>query len=624
MKYFIYFIFSMTLVFGAGVNKKLYSENNVSHEIQRLRLLIGDNTSTDVQEQNKISIKKLFLTKIETLSLKSSADSIKSYKLPKQKKLSQKEFLKYFDDVAVHLNNKHNYEKNKEVLHKRLVSIQDHLSSLEPNEKDEIMQSQLQYAYFKWKEIINKRKLSQYKSYLQAEKEPFKKAFLKTQINVKDLEKKTDKQNVKLQNLYQSKVYLELRLEKETILVASNKVVEDDLNATSILENLSDTDKNWKYNFVLKELNMVNMKISSAIKVKNNTLILRQIKNLQDENLASYIIVRDIMGSFSADLTPKDKEMFELEMKMLEWLKYEHIGDITAFWYDFEAWSDNVYDQALTIVNTPLFYKHDKPVLFSDFLKMFFTIFLGFMLAKFYKKRVNAAQKRITFIQKQSFKIIGNIGYYIIVLVTIAISLNNIGLDLSSLSLVAGALSVGIGFGLKEVVGNFVSGIILMVERSVKIGDFVEIEGDISGNVIDIRMRSVTIKTSSNVDVVVPNSSLVQHSFTNYTLEEPVRRLSVPFTVAYGVSYEEVNDIILDALEKSTLHHIRNSKEFETEVIMSGMDERGVNYTLFVFVNTYGPNARSSFFRLVYKSLLAHKLPIPAPHLEVNISKEIV
>jgi len=622
MKFILYFIFLGSLVFGAGVNKKLYSENNVSEEIHRLRLIILNHTAKDAQEQNKISIQKLFLTKIETLSSKLPDDVIKPYKLPKTKELSQKEFLKYFDKVSITLNAMHKYENNKESLYKRLLSLHEHLSSLEPDAEDEIMEGQLQYAYFKWKEVINQRRLVQYKSYLEGEKASFKVAFLKTKIDVKSLEKKTQKQNVKLQNLYQKKVYLELRLEKETILVASAKGVNDDLNGSSLLEDLSDKDKNWKYNFVLEELEAINGKISSVIKAKNDVLILRQIKNLQDENLASYIIVRDIMDSLVVDLSPKDKEMFELEKKMLEWLKYEHIGDITAFWYDFEAWSNKLFEEAAKIVNTPLFYKHDKPVRLADFLKMFITIFFGFMLAKFYKVRVNAAQKRITFIQKQSFKIIGNIGYYIIVLVTIAFSLNNIGLDLSSLSLVAGALSVGIGFGLKEVVGNFVSGIILMVERSVKIGDFVSIEGDISGNVIDIRMRSVTIKTSSNIDVVVPNSSLVQHSFTNYTLEEPVRRLSIPFTVAYGISFEEVDEIILKALDESALKHIRDSKEFETEVIMSGMDERGVNYTLFVFVNTYGPNARSSFFRLVYKSLLEHKLPIPAPRLEVNVLQE--
>ena len=622
MKYFIYLILLVTLVFGADVNKKLYSENNVSGEIKRLRLLIADNNSADEEEQNKISIQKLFLTKIETLSLKPSKDVIKSYKLPKTKELSQKEFLKYFDDVALNLNKMYSHEKNKEALHKRLLSLKEHLEILKPDEKDEIMQGQLQYAYFKWKEVLNQRKIIHYKSYLEGEKTSFKNAFLRTKIKIKDLEKKVDKQNIKLQNLYQKKVYLELRLEKETILVASTKVASEDLNSTNLLGDLGDTDKNWKYNFVLKELKLVNSKISSAIKVKNNTLLLRQIKNLQDQNLDSYIIVRESMRALSNDLSTEDKEIFELEMRMLEWLKYEHVGDMTAFIYDFEAWSSKLYNQFLDIINTPLFYKDDRPVLLSDFLKMFLTIFLGFMLAKFYKVRVSAAQKRITFIQKQSFKIIGNIGYYIIVLVTIAVSLSNIGLDLSSLSLVAGALSVGIGFGLKEVVGNFVSGIILMVERSVKIGDFVEIGTGISGNIIDIRMRSVTIKTSAHIDVVVPNSLLVQDSFINYTLDEPVRRLSVPFTVAYGVSYEEVSEVIMKALEESKLTYIRNSSEFEAEVIMTGMDERGVNYTLFIFVRTYQTSARSSYFRLIYKTLNENGLPIPSPRLDVNIAED--
>jgi len=622
MKFFMYFILLVSLVFGADVNEKLFSENNVSTEIQRLRLVMANNTSIDPEEQNKLSIAKLFLSKIETLSTKVSESSIEAYTLPKAKRYTQKEFLKYFTTIAGHLNKKNQYEINQDRLHKRLLSIKEHLESLGPKAKNEILQGQLQYAYFKWKEKHNQNRIIEYKKYLEKEKEQFKIAFLKTDIKLKDLEKKSDKHNAKLQTLYQKKVYLELRLEKETIIIASKKGETDDLNSTSLLDELSDKDKNWKYNFVLEELENVNNKISHAIQAKNSTLILRQIKNLQDENLKAYIGVREIMTAFSADLSPQDKINFVLEMKMLEWLKYEHIGDITAFWYDFGAWTNNIYVKSLTIINTPLFYKHDKPVLLSDFLKMFLTIFIGFILAKFYKIRVNAAQKRIHFIQKQSFKIIGNIGYYIIVLATFAFSLNNIGLDLSSLSLVAGALSVGIGFGLKEVVGNFVSGIILMVERSVKIGDFVEIGSGVSGNIIDIRMRSVTIKTSANIDVVVPNSLLVQDSFVNYTLEEPIRRLSIPFTVAYGVSYEEVSEVIMKALEESKLTYIRNSLEFENEVIMTGMDGRGVNYTLFIFVETYQASARSSYFRLIYKTLNEKGLPIPTPRLEVNMTQE--
>jgi len=621
MRYFLLLFVLITSLFSADVNKKLFSENNASQEIQKIRLEVANNISTDPEEQNKISIQKLFLSKIETLATSLPKGEMAVYKLPKKDKLTEKEFLKYFDALSLTLSKMQKRKNNVAILKERLSTIKDELEKLPPDKKDKIRQGQLEYAYFKWKDIYNERALKRYKKYLMKEKVQFLSAFEKVEINDKRLKDRSNKQNLTLQKLYQKKVYLELQLEKETIALASKTKLEEnsDLNSTKLLTELDDKQKNWKFKLVQNELKKLNEQISKQIKAKNDILVLGQIKNLREKNLDNYIIYRDIMESFSHDLSANDKEMFILEQKMLEWLKYQYIDNMTAFFYDFQSWFDKVYSQFKVFIDTPLFYQNDKPVVFADFLKMFLTIILGFMLAKFYKRRVTAAQKRIGFIQKQSFKVIGNIGYYIIVLVTFAISLNNIGLDLSSLSLVAGALSVGVGFGLKEVVGNFVSGIILMVERSVKIGDFVEIGNEVSGNVIDIRMRSVTIKTSSNVDVVVPNSSLVQDSFVNYTLEEPVRRLSVPFSVAYGVSYEEVNETIMKALNESELNFVRDSKEFENEVIMADLGDNAVEYKLFVFVRTFGPNARSSFFRLIYKALNENNIPIPFPQLDVRM-----
>lgn len=625
MRYFLFLFLVAVLAFSAEVNEALYSENNTTKEIEKVRAVIASNKSTDPEMQNKISIQKLFLSKIETLATTPPEQPIGLYELPNKKLLTQKEFLAYFDHLAESLNRRKLHEENKVILSERLTSIKEHLSSLRPEQKNEIIQTQLQYAYFKWKSIYNDRSFKRLDEYLKREKGRFRISFAKTDIDTDNLEKQANKQNTELQLLYQKKDYLELRLEKEAILVASkNKEdISTDLNNTKLMDSLQDKDKNWKYDFVRKELDNINLSIAKVLNGKLSTLVLHQIKNLQEEDIESFVIVRGIMQNFSHELPASDREMFDLEQAMLEWLKYEQIGEFTAILYDFKTWVDNIYTKAIVWIEAPLFYLNDKAVRISDILVMFMTIIFGFILAKFYKRRVIAAQGHISFIQKQSFKIIGNLGYYFIVFITITISLHNIGLDLTSLSLVAGALSVGIGFGLKEMVGNFVSGIILMVERSVRIGDFVEIENDVSGNVTDIRMRSVTIRTSSNKDIIVPNSYLVQQMFTNYTLEESIRRLSVPFTVAYGVSFDQVNEVILTALKKSELNYIRDSKEYETEVIMTGMDERGVNYTLFVFVQTYGPNARSSFFRLIYKTLQEQNIPIPAPKVDVNmISQE--
>lgn len=620
MRFIVFFFLILSFVYAADVNGKLYAENNASSEIRKLKALISNKTPIDSEEQNNISILKLFLNKIETYATTPPKAPIPLYKLPSER-LTEQEFLDYFNHLATHLDRMLQHEQNKQVLSNRLLSIKGSLSDLQPDLEDDILQGQLQYAYFKWKAIYNDRSFNRYKRYLESEKPRFIKSFEKTDIDLKSIEEQDEKQNVQLQALYQKKVLLELRLEKETILAASAKKddVNSDLNQTKLLTELKDEEKNWRYNFVIKELQTVKNSISKVIGKKYDTLIFHQIKNLQNEDLENYIIVRSIMESYLHDLSASDKSRFILEQRMLEWLKYEHVGNLTAIVYDFKAWMQKVYAKVIVWIEAPIFYLNDKPVRISDILVMFMTIIFGFILAKFYKRRVIAAQGRISFIQKQSFKIIGNLGYYFIVFVTITISLHNIGLDLTSLSLVAGALSVGIGFGLKEMVGNFVSGIILMVERSVRIGDFVEIENEVSGNVTDIRMRSVTIKTSANIDIIVPNSYLVQQMFTNYTLEESIRRLSIPFTVAYGISFEKVNEVILTALEKSELNYIRKSKEHEIEVIMTGMDERGVNYTLFVYVQTYGPNARSSYFRLIYKTLQEQNIPIPAPKIDVNM-----
>jgi len=623
MKYILLLLLIVNFAHGAKVNEKLYADKNVTKEIERIRLLISQNIPTAPEIQNQIDIQKLFLSKVETLATKPIKASIRKFIIPKTKTISQKEFIKYFNITANNISNMSRNKQVKEILAKRLTLIKEHLKDLNPDDKNTVLQSQLEYAYFKWKYIRNAAAFEQYQTYLDKEKTRFLNIFKKADVNIKSLEKKENMQNVILQNLYQKKVYLDLRLEKEAILVASKKkVVVDDAKDTKEITKLNSKekkDKNWKYNFILEELAQVKKNIAKEVKKKNDTLILHQIKNLQSENLDNYIIIRETMRSFKNDLSEEDKKLFDVQQKMLEWVKYEHIGDLTTFYYDFETWISTAYIHSVELVNTPLFYKDDKPIKISNIITMFIIIFIGFMIAKFYKKRIMALQNRVDFIQKQSFKIIGNIGYYIIVIITFAVSLNSIGLDFSSLSLVAGALSVGIGFGLKEVVGNFVSGIILMAERSVKIGDFVEINNETVGNVIDIRMRSVTIKTSSNIDVVVPNSLLVQDTFINYTLDESIRRLSVPFTVAYGVSYERVSELILSALAASEVKYVRDSAEYETEIIITGMDERGVNYTLFVFVDTFGPNARSSFFRLIYKTLQENNLPIPAPKMDVKM-----
>ena len=213
------------------------------------------------------------------------------------------------------------------------------------------------------------------------------------------------------------------------------------------------------------------------------------------------------------------------------------------------------------------------------------------------------------------------IGYLILIL-GFYIALLVVGVDLGSLAVVAGAFGVGLGFGLQNVISNFVSGIIILFERSLKVGDFVELESGVAGEVQEINMRSTWIVTNDNIDILVPNSEFVNGRVINWTLKEACRRVRVPFGVAYGADKELVRQAGLEAADRVP-HTVKDDPKRRPQVWFVRFGNSSLDFELVVWI---GPDAvkrpasvQAAYLWEIHTSLYAHQIEIPFPQNDLHL-----
>ncbi len=199
-------------------------------------------------------------------------------------------------------------------------------------------------------------------------------------------------------------------------------------------------------------------------------------------------------------------------------------------------------------------------------------------------------------------------------------SIGAIGFDLSNLAIVLGALSVGIGFGLQAIFSNFVSGLILLFERPVKVGDWVVV-GDLQGIIKKIRVRSTEIETIWNSSVIVPNSQLISETVTNWTLHDKVGRVDIKIGVAYGTDTEKVSEVLLNvAKEHSSVRTTPHAK-----VYFMNFGDSSLDFELRCFIrNIRDVFSVSSELRFaIDKAFKEHNIQIPFPQRDLHIVSSV-
>jgi small-conductance mechanosensitive channel len=171
------------------------------------------------------------------------------------------------------------------------------------------------------------------------------------------------------------------------------------------------------------------------------------------------------------------------------------------------------------------------------------------------------------------------IGHYIVMIIGTIFAFQFVGIDLSGLAVIAGLLSVGIGFGLQNITSNFMSGIILLFERPIKVGDRITV-GDVVGDVMAINMRSTTVQTLNNITIIVPNSEFVSSTVTNWSHGDPKVRVDIEVGVSYGSDL----DTVLESLKEVAEEHPDVLKNPEPDVLLSEFGDSSWNMILRVWI----------------------------------------
>jgi small-conductance mechanosensitive channel len=210
----------------------------------------------------------------------------------------------------------------------------------------------------------------------------------------------------------------------------------------------------------------------------------------------------------------------------------------------------------------------------------------------------------------------------IVLVVGVFIVLDNTGIHLGTLAVFAGAVGVGIGFGLQNIASNFISGLVILAERPITIGDRVEVAG-ITGQVQQIRARSTVILTNDNITMIVPNTKFIDSPVTNWTYGDPRVRFRIPIGVAYGSDLEKVRNALVEvARENSNV-----LPQPEPTVFLETFGESSINLELVVWSKemSYRPRRfRSDLNFAIAEKLRETGIEIPGPQRDLHFRDGVV
>ena len=601
MKYILFLFLTITSLFSAEIDTKLFEnvqDTNYLKEIEKSISKSEKDKSKDIEiinTENK-HLKQLF----EAYSTKVTIKEFDLNLLNEEKNLLDTLSKSLFYISELKIKEKNQNQLTAEIQNK-LSLLKKRIENIVEEDKKNLLTYQLQYAYYKLQRSNIQKRID---LFIQSRDNVFKSIITAlekgTELQIIDFEKEMNFFEEKIKKLVLQKTSSEIELEKETI--------NENIKNKELLEKEISKYEDLIQKVSIEKIDLLNKAIiSSLMKSKNK----------------EYSKIQEQVDSLVLSLKGELKETYIEQNNTIKDIAKKILGNTKIFLGSSLTQSVNYYEEFKNLFTSTLFVFNEQAISLLSIIRALFLIIVGFTIGSLYKRWINRISTKWPNMSQMSLKLTSNVGFYLIVFITIMISMSSLGIDMSSISLIAGALSIGIGFGLQTVVSNLIAGIILMFERTIRIGDIIEITDILKGTVTDIRIRSTTIKTFDNIDIVIPNSSFIQNNVINWTLDDPTRRLHIAFGVAYGTKIEKIKEVILEELKQSTLVYVKDDENKKPEIRFENMNTSSIDFELLVWVKANDKinanSIKSDFLTLIYNCLYKHEIEIPFPQLDLHV-----
>jgi potassium-dependent mechanosensitive channel len=599
MKLIFLILFLISSSFAISIDKSWYDNTN-----ENLEKLYTEQSKKVTLSKNDLSIEEKEQIEYQLLLLKKLLNIIKqdnSFLLKDVPEIDSIE--NYIKRIKDYLKTDIDYSAKKseyEDTIRKIETLEEQLSKFTDKNEIQAINSQLLYSFYILKNRQNKIIVEEYERYL----DDFKKKLLGSLNTLKIIPDEAINTKIsKAENSY-------------------SQIIKDEKKLLLSLDKANISENEGKINSLNNEINL--LKIEKVKIIENFVYIkIEELLPLLHNKKSQYFDLAKNLQLFIEENEAKYDSLIEL----FKYLSREHLGVTKTTFADTKESFLDIFKYGWNEINRPIIPIGDGVSIFAV-VKFFLIFIFGFTIAIFYKRKISNASGYLKNSSPATKTMLANLGYYFLVMLTFVFALNSVGIDLSSLTILVGALSVGIGFGLQNIVSNFISGIILIFEKSIQVGNIIEISDQFRGRVTQINMRSSVINTFDNIDIIIPNSTLMQNNVINLTFSDDVRRLHIPFGVAYGTDADLVNQIILDALKETPLVYINDDSSREPKIWMTGMGASSVDFKLLVWVNANTNKSGidssniSDFLIFIYKTLQKNNIEIPFPQMDIHIKKD--